>query len=90
MRLLLILFISYLAYQFIKALFAGKEETPVPKRTAQRPPNGGEDLVEDPYCHTYVPISDACKVIVEGKTVHFCSRKCQEAFIALREQNPKP
>ncbi|OIP90934.1 MAG: hypothetical protein CO013_04875 [Syntrophobacterales bacterium CG_4_8_14_3_um_filter_58_8] len=40
----------------------------------------GEDLVEDPVCHTYVPIGDACRTQIDGKTVYFCSPKCLEQY----------
>jgi YHS domain-containing protein len=40
----------------------------------------GEDLVEDPLCHTYVPIGDACRTQIDGKTVYFCSAKCLEQY----------
>ena len=43
-------------------------------------PAAGEDLVEDPLCHTYVPVSHACRVSIEGKTLYFCSRKCLETY----------
>ena len=29
-------------------------------------PDGGEDLVEDPVCHTYVPMSQAVKKEISG------------------------
>ena len=45
-------------------------------------PVAGEDLVEDPLCHTYVPISNACRALVDGKTLYFCSRKCLETYTA--------
>lgn len=40
----------------------------------------GEDLVEDPVCHTYVPIGDACRTEIDGKTLYFCSQKCLERY----------
>jgi len=50
-------------------------------------PAVGEDLVEDPLCHTYVPISHACRVCIEGKTLYFCSRKCLETYIEEQRKN---
>lgn len=86
MRFLLILFIVYLAYQFLKGLLSGKGEPPQQKTNIRRPAANGEDLVEDPHCHTYVPISDACKTNIDGKTIYFCCKKCQEAYINNREK----
>lgn len=40
----------------------------------------GEDLVEDPLCHTYVPIGDACRAQIDGKTLYFCSLQCLEQY----------
>lgn len=45
-----------------------------------KPPVPGEDLVEDPFCHTYVPVSHALKTVVEGKTLYFCSQPCLDAY----------
>ena len=45
----------------------------------------GEDLVEDPYCHTYVPLSSAYKVSLDGKTAYFCSQKCFEMYRKTQE-----
>ncbi|HTZ41397.1 MAG TPA: YHS domain-containing protein [Syntrophales bacterium] len=40
----------------------------------------GEDLVEDPHCHTYVPVSEAFRVKADGKTLYFCSEECYRKF----------
>lgn len=40
----------------------------------------GEELVEDPFCHTYIPIGDACRTQIDGKTVYFCSLVCLEKY----------
>ncbi len=82
MRFLIILLLAYLAYQALKGFLEdrGSKQKQVPKQ--RQHVGGGEDLVEDPYCHTYVPVSDARKLQVEGKTLYFCSKKCLEAFMA--------
>jgi YHS domain-containing protein len=40
----------------------------------------GEELVEDPVCHTYIPVSSAIKLESKGKTLYFCSQKCLEKY----------
>jgi YHS domain-containing protein len=40
----------------------------------------GEDLVEDPNCHTYIPVTEAFRVDVDGKTLYFCSKECYKKF----------
>ena len=41
---------------------------------------GGEDLVEDPVCHTYVPLSQAFKKEISGNNYYFCSKQCSEKY----------
>lgn len=41
---------------------------------------GGEDLMEDPVCHTYVPVSQAFKKEISGKDYYFCSEKCRDKY----------
>jgi YHS domain-containing protein len=54
--------------------------------SAKNLPAAGEDLVEDPLCHTYVPVSHAYRATIEGKTLHFCSRKCLEKYTEDRRK----
>ena len=42
----------------------------------------GEDLVEDPVCHTYVPLSQAIKKEISGKNYYFCSKQCSEKYLS--------
>ena len=45
-------------------------------------PAVGEDLVEDPVCHTYVPIIQALKKEISGKSYYFCSQQCSEKYLS--------
>ncbi len=53
---------------------SGKNDVPAP----------GEDLVEDPCCHTYIPVSSACKFLYDGRPVYFCSQKCLDEYRSRR------
>jgi YHS domain-containing protein len=64
-------------YLFYK-LVSGWKKVTGPSRNNL--PAAGEDLVEDPLCHTYLPVSHACRLSIEGKTLYFCSRKCLETY----------
>jgi YHS domain-containing protein len=74
LKLILGILVAYLLYKLIKAwnTAKGSFQANLPAR--------GEDLVEDPYCHTYVPVSHACRTVIDGKTVYFCSQKCLETY----------
>lgn len=73
-KLILVIIVAYVLYKLIKGWDAVKG----PSRANL--PKGGEDLVEDPCCHAYVPVSHAHRISIEGKTVYFCSQKCLEAY----------
>ncbi len=44
------------------------------------PPIAREDLVQDPNCKTYLPLSSAIKEVIDGKTVYFCGHQCRDEY----------
>lgn len=50
------------------------------KRMRKSPPEP-EELVQDPYCQTYVLKRSSIKKRVEGKDYYFCSQECLTRFI---------
>ncbi|OIP91719.1 MAG: hypothetical protein AUK24_02530 [Syntrophaceae bacterium CG2_30_49_12] len=84
LRIVIAFLIFYLLYRAVKMLFLpakGKSD----HLSTFREAISGEDLVEDPYCHTYVPLSSAYKVSIKGRIVHFCSRECFERYRSEKE-----
>ena len=77
LRLVLGVIVFYLLFRLLRKGFPrmGGKAGPAEIKTA-----AGEDLVEDPLCHAYVPIGDACRTEIDGKTVYFCSPKCLEQY----------
>lgn len=78
-RLIITIIIVYFIVKLVKGLLlpsAGRREN-FPKKPASIP---GEDLVKDPYCGTYVPISDAIRTTIGGRELHFCSQECLEKY----------
>jgi YHS domain-containing protein len=78
LRLLIGAIVIYLMLRFVRKNFPqmrGKTG-PAEIKTAV----AGEELVEDPICHTYIPIGNACKMQIDGKTIYFCSVKCLEQY----------
>lgn len=77
LRLVIGVIVIYLLFKLFRKVFpqVGGKAGPEELRTT-----AGEDLVEDPVCHTYVPIGDACRTEIDGKTVYFCSPKCLEQY----------
>lgn len=78
---LIIFFVGiYLLYKVIKFFRQAKS---VSRNNRQFKPTQvtGEDLVEDPVCHTYIPVSQAYKKEMAGKNYYFCSKECCEGYI---------
>ena len=40
-----------------------------------------EELVQDPYCHTYIPKGSAVKKRIAGEDHYFCNTECLRRFI---------
>ncbi len=81
-RLIIFIILFYFVYRIGKLLFLPGEKTvkPLPK-VHQENLTGGEDLIEDPYCHTYIPISSALSwKDPDEKTHYFCSSACLEKY----------
>ncbi len=78
LRVLQFLLLFWLFYNLVKAvgnLLRRSASPPEPEKTRD-----GEEMVQDPYCGTYVPRSLAVKKVIEGQTLYFCSEECRDAY----------
>jgi len=79
-RIILIAVIVFLLYRFIRVMLripgSGKR-TSFPRARA---PEKSEDMVKDPCCGVYVPVSEAKSLTVNGKRLYFCSRECMDTY----------
>jgi YHS domain-containing protein len=48
-----------------------------------------EELVQDPYCQTYIPKRTAVRKKVAGKDYYFCSKDCVRKFFG-EKKSPNP
>lgn len=79
-RLLIYAIIIYLVYRLAKSfLGTGKK--------IDRTPTGGviDEMVQDPFCNTYIPRREAIRRVVRGQEFFFCSEECAERFEAGEE-----
>lgn len=74
-RFLIFVVLAYASYRIVKAVFW-------PKEKIIRGPDGGviDEMVQDPYCKTYVPKREAVRKIIGGETYSFCSEECARKF----------
>lgn len=71
---LLLGFLIYTAYQFIKQALT-RTPAPPPEKTSR-----GEEMLLDPQCGTYIPRNDAIKAQFKGTTHYFCSVECRDKY----------
>jgi YHS domain-containing protein len=82
-KLLVTGILIYLVYKIVKTVRHPKVENSDDYRFKSTPASG-EDLVEDPVCHTYVPLSQAYKKEISGKTHYFCSQQCSDKYVTQK------
>ena len=78
-RLIITIIAVYFIVRLVRGLFlpsAGKEKS-FPRKPASIP---GEELVKDPQCGTYVPVSSATKATIDGQVLYFCSEECLKKY----------
>jgi YHS domain-containing protein len=78
-RFFIFITLIYLLYKIINAVKQLKSEKNGNYQYKSQSA-GGEDLIEDPVCHTYVPLSQAYKKEISGKDYFFCSKQCSDKF----------
>jgi len=86
-RFVIFLVLIYLLYRIIK-YFRTAKAVKMNNSQFKAKPAVKEDLVEDPACHTYIPVSQAYKKEIAGKNFYFCSKECSDRYI-LRKNNAR-
>ena len=74
-RLFIYFLLICFIYRTVKGLFKSRKQV--------KPGPRGEvidEMVQDPYCKTYVPRKDAVKKVIDGQEYSFCSTECAEKF----------
>jgi len=79
-QLILLAAIIYILLQWLRP---GKASSPKPRSHADtRGPI--EEMVQDPVCGMWVPISQALSLPGEKETRYFCSAECRDKFLNER------
>jgi YHS domain-containing protein len=46
-----------------------------------------EELVQDPYCQTYIPKESAVRKKINGRMLHFCNQECLRNYLEKIKKN---
>ena len=74
-KFLLFGLLAYWLYRTVKRVFPGEKELPRHQETGAI-----DEMVQDPFCGTYIPLREARRRVIQGKEHFFCSRECEEKF----------
>lgn len=77
-KLLALALLLYVGYRIVTMFQRRKPQDVKAYRTDDTPK--GEDLVQDPFCKTYIPKSQAYPKEIDGRTHYFCSSECFEKY----------
>jgi len=66
--------ILYYVLQFLM------KSVPSLRKKAKRD-NEPEELIQDPYCQTYIPKGSAVKKRIAGKDYYFCNAECLRKYL---------
>jgi len=76
-RLIFFIFLILILYYLLRYLI---KDMPFSKKKMKGKPES-EELVQDPYCQTYIPRQSALKKKVGGQVRYFCSEKCLKSYV---------
>ncbi len=83
MRLILLAILLYVLYKVVKGfLWKG------PAQFQDTSRGGGDvsEMVQDPFCKTFVHVKDAQRRLIGGKEYFFCSTECADKFIKKHKE----
>jgi YHS domain-containing protein len=70
-RLIIFGILAYLLYRIVKGAIFPKAK--INRGSAQRVV---DEMVQDPFCKTYVPRRESVRRVIQGKELFFCSDEC--------------
>jgi uncharacterized protein len=79
-RLILFLILIYLIYRIIKGFWGSAKQIRKSKTMGVI-----DEMVQDPYCETYIPRREAVRKSISGKEYFFCSQECADKFESEKE-----
>ena len=79
-RFIILGLLGYLLYRTVKGVFGSNKEI-------DRSVDGGviDEMVQDPFCKTYIPRRESIKRVIDGNEYHFCSDECASKFESMNE-----
>ncbi len=79
-QLILLAAIIYILYKWLRH---SEPQSRTPRNVDPPPSPAGqiEEMLQDPVCGTWVPVSQALSIQRGKETIHFCSVECRDKFL---------
>ena len=75
-KLLFYIVLIYVIYRLVKKMLLSG-----PKEYSKESSSGMiSEMVQDPFCKTYIPRNEAYRATFEGNEILFCSKECAEQY----------
>jgi YHS domain-containing protein len=81
-KIIFLAVLAYILYRLVKGVFS-------PRSKIDRRKPGGviDEMVQDPFCGTYIPRRESVRRVIEGQEHHFCSDACADKFALQRKES---
>ncbi len=79
-RFIILALLGYFLYRTIKGVFRSNKKI-------DRSVDGGviDEMVQDPFCKTYIPRRESIKRVIDGNEYRFCSDECASKFESMNK-----
>ena len=84
-KIIFLAVLAYILFRLVKGVFSPR--TKIDRRKA-----GGviDEMVQDPFCGTYIPRRESIRRVMEGEEYLFCSEECADKFaLEMKESERK-
>jgi YHS domain-containing protein len=83
-RIIFLAVLTYILYRLVKGVFS-------PRSKIDRGRAGGviDEMVQDPYCKTYIPRRESVRRVIEGQEYLFCSGECADKYGSERKKSER-
>lgn len=79
MRLIISIIVIYFAFRGFRSWI--RQQFGADRVVSSQPRHEIDDeMVQDPFCRTYVPMRDAIRARIGGNDLYFCSRICRDRY----------
>ncbi len=82
-KIIFLAVLAYILYRLVKGVLSPRSKIDTRKA-------GGviDEMVQDPFCGTYIPRRESVRRVIEGQEYLFCSEECADKF-AVQESERK-